>query len=609
MKIRSRSSTQFCRTLGRRKKSHSKIGSTSMLPHAWKDLGRLKGACDQALRHDLEYLWVDTNCIDKTSSAELSEAINSMFAWYRNATICYAYLADIPPLRDQCSSSEIQHHLSKSRWFGRGWTLQELLAPTRLIFYAQDWTRIGSRATLADALFSITQIEKTYLTGERPLTYASVGKRMSWLSQRVTTRTEDMACCMLGIFEINMPLLYGEGSKAFVRLQEEIIKVSNDHTIFCWTWIESVPSDWVSMLAPCAEAFRHSGNFIQSQSNLATTKYYSITNAGLSITLPVIQTWSYYLAMLNAKHETGYDGMHACIPIRGFLDLENREENDVMERIAFPPAPIFASPFWILCRPSIFIRSRPNSMSQMHPNTICSSPSIPTSFKYGFLLVMDSTKKFLDHTLQSSKAVRSKAARSKEKVFFLERTRDLIGIETYPSGLFDVSRSLVVLPEDRQLASGVLIRLGLMENSGCVLFLGLVDRERGSSARGQRLLHCRILSSTTWGPRGNDSKRRLIYQALKTELENLVSDHTMSVGIYSAMVSDEVMLDGIGNISLTYITAEASRLKVMGIGDVDDDDIGDIDACSNVPGVRAWTLRKEAMMNQRPIFREDGGSG
>ena len=186
-------------------------------------------ACSRARRDGLEWLWADTNCIDKTSSAELSEAINSMYEWYRNSTVCYAYLADV--------RGRSPHELPSSRWFTRGWTLQELLAPRHVVFFSREWTGIGTKKHLVGLLSEITGIGETYLARLDGILGASIAHRMSWVSNRTTTRPEDIAYCMLGIFDVNMPLIYGEGSKAFSRLQEEIIKVSDDHSIFAWTWI------------------------------------------------------------------------------------------------------------------------------------------------------------------------------------------------------------------------------------------------------------------------------------------------------------------------------------------------------------------------------------
>jgi hypothetical protein len=172
--------------------------------------------------------------IDKTSSAELSESINSMFNWYRKAEMCFIYLEDvsgdiktmdsIPAYREDSGVPYIpKRHISKSVWFTRGWTLQELLAPLFARFYDQSWRYIGSKYSLKDMVSAATGIEQQYLL-KGDIEFASVAKRMSWAAKRRTTRVEDMAYCLLGIFGVNMPLLYGEGTKAFTRLQEEIMK-------------------------------------------------------------------------------------------------------------------------------------------------------------------------------------------------------------------------------------------------------------------------------------------------------------------------------------------------------------------------------------------------
>ncbi|KAH8891990.1 HET-domain-containing protein [Thozetella sp. PMI_491] len=186
-------------------------------------LSKIRHACEQAVRDNIEWIWIDTCCIDKTSSAELAEAINSMFQWYKRSVVCYAYLSDVHDV------SEIQ----SSRWFTRGWTLQELLAPTAVRFYSKNWSPLGSRDDLSRQITEATGIEHEFLQG-RDLRFASVAKRMSWSSLRATTRTEDLAYCLLGIFDVNMPLLYGEGEKAFLRLQEEILKSTADYSLFAW---------------------------------------------------------------------------------------------------------------------------------------------------------------------------------------------------------------------------------------------------------------------------------------------------------------------------------------------------------------------------------------
>ncbi|KAH7136295.1 heterokaryon incompatibility protein-domain-containing protein [Dactylonectria macrodidyma] len=192
-------------------------------------------SCNKAREAGYTYMWIDTCCIDKSSSAELSEAINSMFAWYRDAKVCYVYLADF-----QAAEGVDSESFRGSRWFRRGWTLQELLAPPYIEFYDCEWVLIGDRFDLATRTNRITGIECLgcggFIKARDILDSFSVATRMSWASKRDTTRTEDVAYCLLGIFNINMPLLYGEGEGAFRRLQEEIIRYSDDQSILTWEW-------------------------------------------------------------------------------------------------------------------------------------------------------------------------------------------------------------------------------------------------------------------------------------------------------------------------------------------------------------------------------------
>jgi hypothetical protein len=182
-----------------------------------------------------KYGWVDTFCIDKTSSAELSEAINSMFRWYRNAALCIAFLDDVSTTTfDIEGDSQASDAFRNPKWFTRGWTLQELLAPSEVKFYNRRWEVIGLRKALASLISPATGIDiKVIETGKWSST--SVASRMKWAAKRVTTRLEDKAYCLLGIFDINMPLLYGEGDKAFRRLQEAILMEYDDHSIFLWS--------------------------------------------------------------------------------------------------------------------------------------------------------------------------------------------------------------------------------------------------------------------------------------------------------------------------------------------------------------------------------------
>ncbi|KAI5981745.1 heterokaryon incompatibility protein-domain-containing protein, partial [Pisolithus albus] len=193
-------------------------------------------SCEQAKKDGYEWLWVDTCCIDKRSSAELSEAINSMYRWYQNARVCYAYLNDV--CESTCPTERDVNEFAESNgwpeWFVRGWTLQELIAPQEVQFFNKDWVHIDSKRHLASTLEDITGIPCEVLTGGLAGKRLSVAQIMSWAAERKTTRVEDRAYSLMGLFGVNMPMLYGEGKKAFRRLQLEIIREYCDQSIFAW---------------------------------------------------------------------------------------------------------------------------------------------------------------------------------------------------------------------------------------------------------------------------------------------------------------------------------------------------------------------------------------
>jgi hypothetical protein len=182
---------------------------------------------EQAKRDGLRCFWVDTCCIDKSSSAELQEAINSMFRWYRDAAKCYVYLADVStPIFDvkDMSVQPWEAVFRKSRWFTRGWTLQELIAPSYVELFSKEEAKLDNRSSLERHIHEMTGIPTQALQGH-PLSGFSTDERMTWAVNRETTRREDKAYSLLGIFDIYMPLIYGEGTdKAFGRLREEIEK-------------------------------------------------------------------------------------------------------------------------------------------------------------------------------------------------------------------------------------------------------------------------------------------------------------------------------------------------------------------------------------------------
>jgi hypothetical protein len=322
----------------------------------------------EARRSGLPYVWVDTVCIDKASSAELSEAINSMYAWYEDATICYVYLEDVP----YCDVEQLWEPSTgfrTSRWFTRGWTLQELLAPQHLTFYSKEWKSIGTRRRLAVLLAEITGIGREYLGGtlpdsRTPTRRASVAQRLSWASNRVTTRREDIAYCLLGLLGVNMSLLYGEGSRAFVRLQEELIKISDDQSLFAWTIIPGLfhkngafmgdnsevqtaalprirlgylkesqwkPPERPSLLAPDPVVFYASAGIIIAPNARSTVASpYSMTNVGLSISLPILETHtpSVVVAALNCTR----DGATGPYERLGLVLMRPRLEGNIYAR-------------------------------------------------------------------------------------------------------------------------------------------------------------------------------------------------------------------------------------------------------------------------------------
>ncbi|KAK0730325.1 heterokaryon incompatibility protein-domain-containing protein [Lasiosphaeris hirsuta] len=189
----------------------------------------------QALTNRLEYVWIDTICINKSSSAELSEAINSMFAWYQQAKLCYAYLSDVS---SDCNTttdalSKPDSDFCQSKWFTRGWTLQELLAPSTV---RQTRIHVLRRQASPGSL--------------------SIAARMTWAANRQTTRKEDMAYCLMGIFDVKMTMLYGEGDRAFTRLQEEIIRTSDNESIFALGFNRDEAGGWSAQRNPTLRVAR-----------------------------------------------------------------------------------------------------------------------------------------------------------------------------------------------------------------------------------------------------------------------------------------------------------------------------------------------------------------
>ena len=283
---------------------------------------KIKSTCNLAASEGYEFVWIDTCCIDKRSSAELFEAINSMCSLYQGSSVCYAYLVDV-------DANNFDEDFHRARWWTRGWTLQELIAPAHVVFVDQHWQRIGTKEGMHAEISSCTGIKPRAL---RSLGYAratSIAERMSWASTRSTTRVEDRAYSLLGLFDVNLPLLYGEGMKAFIRLQEEIIKSSSDQSIFAWglwsntsfslsRFADAFPSDdglvlpmgyaISGPLATSPDLFKNS-NGIHSVSQPGESTPFGTTNVGIQIALPIAEI----LLARNRKGDIEYcAGILAC---------------------------------------------------------------------------------------------------------------------------------------------------------------------------------------------------------------------------------------------------------------------------------------------------------
>ena len=259
-----------------------------------KGFQKLEGFCKMAASVDCHYGWVDTCCIDKGNLVELSEAINSMYRWYQGSKICIAYLEDVP-----------QKQLTESAWFDRGWTLQELIGPKVVTFFDHNWDQIGTKTELMADLARITKIPKDVLSHAVKPSACSIAQRMSWAANRVTTRVEDRAYSLIGLFDISMPMIYGE-SDAFLRLQRHIIRESKDESIFAWDMeFPGNTRTYSGLFAPSPSAFAACSGVIQTQGSHG----FSETNGELSIPLRLRPHRSQtYYAMLNCTEKLYPDG-------------------------------------------------------------------------------------------------------------------------------------------------------------------------------------------------------------------------------------------------------------------------------------------------------------
>ena len=275
----------------------------------WEGYSKIRSCCTLAASAGYDFVWIDTCCIDKTSSAELSEAINSMYRWYQDAGVCYAYLDDVLTFNKDSLTSDGGRDFRESRWFTRGWTLQELLAPKFVEFYRSDWQYCGSKSALGAQISLITGIQEDHIFD---INEASAAQKMSWASGRMTTRVEDIAYSLMGIFDVNMPLLYGEGKKAFIRLQHEIVKVSDDESLFAWTDDSLVES---GIFAQSPKVFAGSGNVVRNTEGhrlYVRRAPYAVTNWGFAIEVfahskysaTIMTDWGTSFVPLNCGRES-----------------------------------------------------------------------------------------------------------------------------------------------------------------------------------------------------------------------------------------------------------------------------------------------------------------
>lgn len=276
---------------------------------------KIRRTCLQARNDKLERVWVDTCCINKASSTELSEAINSMFRWYSGSQECYAYLHDVASgFPTTCNDKGFPESNGWPRWFSRGWTLQELVAPKEVRFFDKDWSQIGNKRKDAETLSKITRIPIGVLQDGMYAEPPSVAQIMSWAADRRTMQDEDRAYSLLGLLGVNMPMVYGEGKNAFQRLQLEIIRKSNDQTIFAWghsresgcssSFLAGDPSDFgdcsnivrieprefideLRNNIPENELVKIPEGKLREVAESTRLRKFSVTNAGIQINLPV----------------------------------------------------------------------------------------------------------------------------------------------------------------------------------------------------------------------------------------------------------------------------------------------------------------------------------
>lgn len=274
---------------------------------------KFTGACALAKKLGYDFLWIDTCCINKTDSVEMGEAINSMYRWYAMSKVCIAYLQDVT------TSAQF----SESEWFNRGWTLQELIAPKSVCFYDRNWGYLGNKDSLSKTLVARTNIPADVLKNAKSPQAYSVAQRMSWAAKRTTKRLEDRAYSLMGLFGVNMAMIYGERERAFIRLQEQIISKSTDESIFVWDLdlLEDSTRDakqvHCGLLASSPACFARCHDVVSN----GRSRGFRINQFGLSISLPAtLYTLGTYLAPLNVKKDKVHGNCAILLAKRSGMD-------------------------------------------------------------------------------------------------------------------------------------------------------------------------------------------------------------------------------------------------------------------------------------------------
>ncbi|KAJ3541503.1 hypothetical protein NM208_g4581 [Fusarium decemcellulare] len=339
--------------------------------HALPQLDKILGACITARQRGLQWIWVDNCCINKSDTSELSESINSMFKWYSEAVVCLTYLADVRQSARPAAGSQIFQSFETgemSKWFTRGWTLQELLAPRDLLFYDTDWNFLGSKRELAASIEQITGIAAQYLTGEKDFRGACIAAKMSWLAHRETTREEDMAYSMFGIFNLHLPIQYGEGKVAFLRLQDALIS-KNDESLFAWKMppegpgpayqiipdsaVDLGPDEW-GLLAASPKWYEHCGKMTTQSKKIVMRHRGGFTRTPQGISGPISKKNHYVTAVLTGLTVVGAIPFQIWLAVRQKTTLKytlncwEPNEKGVMRAVRLHLRPVRKDPqIWI----------------------------------------------------------------------------------------------------------------------------------------------------------------------------------------------------------------------------------------------------------------------